>query len=117
MIRARVNIKPLSVNKCFQGRRFKTPDYKRYEQLVLLALSEHRAMYSVPDKTPLKLMLCIGVSSKNQDLDNVCKPFLDILQKNYGFNDRYIYEIELKKEDVPKGEEYIEFEVIALCNS
>ena len=34
----RINIKPLSINCAFQGRRFKTPKYKAYEAEVLLKL-------------------------------------------------------------------------------
>lgn len=108
MIAARINTKALSVNQVWQGRRFKTKKYKQYEELLLLALPLSRA--TINSKS-LKLSLTIGVSSKNQDLDNACKPFLDILQKKYGFNDRYVYEIVMKKEDVLKGKEYIEFEI------
>lgn len=113
MIKAKVGIKALSVNKVWQGRRFKTPEYKNYEKILMLALP--RIRQQIPDKTRLKLTLCIGVSSKNQDLDNVCKPFLDILQKKYQFNDRYIYEISMTKEDVKKGSEYIEFCITPIC--
>ena len=34
----KIEIKPLSINKCFQGRRFKTNDYKNYEKELLLKL-------------------------------------------------------------------------------
>ena len=33
-----VKIKPLSINECFKGRRFKTDKYKRYERELLLIL-------------------------------------------------------------------------------
>lgn len=48
-----------------------------------------------------------GFSNKASDLDNPVKPILDILQKKYGFNDRDIYELHIKKTIVPKGNEYI----------
>ena len=57
----------------------------------------------------LCLLLRFGLSSKNADVDNPIKPFLDILQKKYGFNDRQIYRLTVEKEDVAKGYEYIEF--------
>ena len=59
----------------------------------------------------LSISLRFGVSSKNADVDNPIKPFLDILQKKYGFNDRQIYLLTVEKVDVPKGSEYIEFEI------
>lgn len=101
-----IKTKPLSVNKCWQGRRFKTDDYKNYEQELFLLLPKIK----IP-KGKLKLFLEFGFSSKASDIDNGVKPFVDILQKKYGFNDKAIYEINLVKTDVPKGEEYIKFEL------
>ena len=59
----------------------------------------------------LSLRLRFGLSSKNMDVDNGVKPFVDILQKRYGFNDRYIYRLNVEKVDVKKGEEFIEFDI------
>lgn len=107
-IHGKVDIKPLSVNEAWKGRRFKTGKYKQYEDLMSLALPKG---HQLADNGQLSLGLSIGVSSKNADLDNVCKPFLDILQKKYGFNDRYVYKIEMEKVDVVKGKEFIEFKI------
>ena len=65
-------------------------------------------------KGKLKLNLSFGLSSKQADIDNPTKPFQDILQKVYGFNDKMIYKLEIEKKDVKKGEEYIEFELTPL---
>jgi len=62
----------------------------------------------------LKLVLEFGVSSKLADWDNPIKPFQDILQKKYGFNDNRVYEAIVKKVDVKKGEEFISFEFIEI---
>lgn len=48
-----------------------------------------------------------GVSSKLADIDNPVKPILDILQKKYGFNDRDIFELTIRKTLTKKGQEYI----------
>lgn len=49
-----------------------------------------------------------GLSSRNMDLDNIIKPLLDTFQSIYHeFNDNKVYYIELHKEIVPKGEEYL----------
>ena len=102
----KIKIKPLSVNQVWQGKRFKTPKYTKYERDVMFMLKPMK----MPEP-PLKIEIKYGFSSKLADIDNPCKPFLDILQKKYGFNDRDIYELIQKKEIVPKGEEFIEFEI------
>ena len=102
----KINIKPLSVNQCWQGRRFKTPKYKSYETELLYSLPE----LDVP-KGLLSITIVFGLSSKLNDIDNGLKPFLDILQKRYLFNDRDIYYLEVHKEIVKKGSEFIEFEI------
>ena len=103
-----INIKPLSVNIAWQGKRYKTEAYKKYEQEVFYILKKK----NIP-KGKLKVYLEFGLSSKNADIDNPVKPLLDILQKKYQFNDKKIYELNIKKVDVKKGEEYIKFEINA----
>ena len=103
----RVNIKPLSVNECWRGRRFKTDKYTIYQRDVLLLL---KPMQTPIDKIYLKVK--IGLSSKNADIDNILKPFIDILQIKYNFNDKNIFKITIEKEIVKKKAEYIDFELI-----
>jgi Holliday junction resolvase RusA-like endonuclease len=105
----RLNIKPLSVNDAWKGRRFRTDTYKAYSKVVLLMLKK----LEVP-KGKLTLKVKFGFSSKGSDIDNPVKPLLDILQKKYRFNDNKIYRLEVDKEEVKKGEEYIEFELSKL---
>jgi hypothetical protein len=38
MIQFKINEKPLSVNLAWQGKRFKTPAYKKYEKEMLLRM-------------------------------------------------------------------------------
>ncbi len=105
----KVDIKPLSVNQVWQGKRFKTPAYKAYEKEVMLLLPK----IEIP-VGGLKLFLTAGLSNKQADIDNIAKPFIDILQKKYGFNDCQIYRLFMFKEIVPKGEEFIEFIIESL---
>ncbi len=103
---SRINIKPLSVNDCYQGRRFKTPAYKAYEKTLMVLLK--------PVEIPvgrLKLALTIGFSNKASDIDNPVKNFTDILQKKYDFNDNRIYCLTVEKRIVKKGDEFIDFEI------
>lgn len=105
----KLNIKPLSVNEAWQGQRFKTKKYSAYEQELLYTLPKIK----VPEP-PFKLIMEVGFSNKGSDLSNVIKLFEDILQKKYGFNDKDIYEISMKKNIVKKGQEYISFEILHL---
>ena len=100
-----LDIKPLSVNKAWKGKRFKTNDYKRYDRDCFTLLPK---AVEVP-QGDLKLTLVFGFSSKASDADNPVKCFVDILQKKYGFNDNKIYEYSIKKVDVKKGQEFIQF--------
>jgi Holliday junction resolvase RusA-like endonuclease len=105
----RINIKPLSINIAFQGRRFKTPKYKAFENHCLLLLKP-----MIIGKEKLSLSIIFGLSNKMSDVDNGAKPFIDILQKKYGFNDNQIYELHLYKEIVDKGNEFIDFSIQTL---
>lgn len=102
----KINVKPLSVNQCYRGRRFKTKEYRQYEKDILVQLKP----IDVPDGE-LEVHIQAGFSSKGADLDNIAKIFIDILQKKYNFNDNRIYSIILMKRIVPKGQEYISFDI------
>lgn len=106
----RIDIKPLSVNQAWQGRRFRSQKYKDYQNHLSLLLPPKRDEY----KGNLRIEIKYGFSSKLGDIDNPCKPFLDILSKKYGFNDKQVFELYQEKELVPKGKDYIEFNIIEL---
>jgi Holliday junction resolvase RusA-like endonuclease len=101
-----VPIKPLSVNRSYQGRRFATPELKAYKQALIYLLPP----LTVP-KGKLSVKYVFGVSSKASDGDNLIKSFQDTLCEKYGVNDRDIYHWEVDKEIVPKGAEYVAFEI------
>ena len=104
-----IKIKALSVNKAWQGRRFKTPDYKTYEQELLYLLPKRKV-----GRGELELYITFGVSNRASDIDNLLKPFLDCLQKKYSFNDNRIYFLEVRKEIVKKGDDFIDFDIYEL---
>lgn len=102
----RIKIKPLSINEAFQGKRFKTAKCKDYEEELWWQLPK----MSIP-KGKLKIKYIFGFSNKNADLCNPEKILTDVLSKKYGFNDKMIYEMTMLREDVKKGEEFIDFEI------
>jgi hypothetical protein len=102
----RVEIKPLTVNRAYQGRRFRTPELLAYQQELAYRLPK----LDVP-KGKLAVRYIFGVSSRNSDGDNLIKAFQDALAEHYGFNDRDIYRWEIEKQIVAKGEEFVEFEL------
>ena len=102
----RVNIKPLSVNETWQGKRFKTKKYKEYEKELLYSLP--RFLMPPP---PYEIELIFGFSNIQSDIDNPVKPLIDILQKKYDFNDKEIMELHIQKRLVSKGNEYIDIEI------
>lgn len=101
-----IPIKPLSANKAWKGRRFKTDEYKVYSKALLLLLP----CLSLPE-SPFKVTYEFGFSNRGSDLDNAVKQTTDILAKKYGFNDNKIYEYRLIKTIVKKGQEFIKFDI------
>ena len=102
----KINIKPLSVNECWQGRRFKTKEYKQYEKDLLLMLPNIKLKIQ-----RVSIDIVFGFSNSLCDIDNPLKPFLDILQKKYNINDRDIYKLIVSKEVIKKGNEYIKYQI------
>lgn len=100
-------VKPLSVNKAYRGRRYKTSDYVRYIRDMKAVLPS----MNVPPHGKLKLYVNVYYSNKGNDIDNALKPFIDILQKFYFFNDNRIYSLRVEKFMVAKGDEKIEFKL------
>ena len=102
-----LDVKPLSVNQCWQGRRFKTKAYKQYEKAILLLLPDIEFTY----KDDIEINIVFGFSAKTADIDNPLKPILDILQKKYGFNDRSVYRLTVDKVITKKKEEFINIRI------
>lgn len=103
-----LNIKPLSVNEAWQGRRFKTDKYKAFERDMLIMMPN---IGILPNHGPLVVCLKFWVSNMAADIDNPIKMTIDCLQKRYGFNDNRIVRLEVEKLKAAKGEEKICFSI------
>jgi hypothetical protein len=104
-MKTRLPIKPLSTNNAWQGKRFKTPAYVKFQRDMLLLLP-NLTLQSISE-----VHLHFGFSSKLSDLDNAVKQSLDCIVKKYGIDDRYINKIVLTKEIVQKGCEFIDIQI------
>jgi hypothetical protein len=109
MMAIQIHIKPLSVNDAWQGKRFKTPAYKAYEQALMLMLPND---YFVPEEGDLEVIYEFGLNTL-ADWDNPVKPLQDILQKKYDFDDRRIMKASVIKHIVKKGDGYLNFQIKA----
>lgn len=103
----KIFIKPLSTNKAWKGRRFKTDEHNKYCEAVSFLLPKN---IIVPEGL-LKVEYEFGLSSRGSDFDNAIKSFTDILSKKYGFNDNRIMIAVIRKAIVEKGKEYIYFSI------
>jgi Holliday junction resolvase RusA-like endonuclease len=66
--------------------------------------------YKVPAEGDLEVIYEFGLS-KNADWDNPIKPFQDVLQTKYSFNDSRIVKGTVIKNLVKKGDGYINFSI------
>lgn len=105
----RIDIKPLSVNEAWQGKRYKTNKYKEYEETLLWLLPNIK----IPNP-PYEIYFKFGFSSKLSDWDNPIKPTQDILSKKYDFDDKLIRKAVVETEIVKKGSEYFIFDIKTL---
>lgn len=103
-----LNIKGLTVNQAFKGKRYRTNQYDVFIKNCLLLLPK---TVLIPDENNIKLAIEFGFSSKLSDIDNCLKTFIDCLVKKYKVDDRYIFELHVFKSIVKKGDEYIKFRI------
>lgn len=103
----KLNIKPLSVNEAWQGKRYKTQAHRRYRDELHLLLP---TKLDIPEGK-LTIFFEFGLSNKRADYDNIIKPLQDEIATKYGFDDSRIYSAIIRKVDVKKGQEYVKFNI------
>ena len=87
-------VKPLSINKCWKGRRFKTNDYKDYEQELLYLLKNSEKVSGFVNVN-YKIYL---INFLKSDVGNIEKPLTDIIVKSGIIDDdRFILKLTLEK--------------------
>lgn len=103
----KLNIKALSVNEAYKGRRFRTPKHDAFKTAIKYLLPSH---YDLP-KPPYCIEFIFGVSSQLSDGDNLVKCAQDSIADRYGFNDRLIKKWIIEVEQTEKGKEFIKFRI------
>lgn len=102
----KINIKPISLNHSYTGKRWKTPEHREWRKRILSSLPE-----MILPATNLKVYYEFGLSTKRSDIDNYVKNLQDILSEKYHFNDCEIYDLHVKKVIVEKSQEYFLFQI------
>ena len=93
-INAEIKITPISSNKIWQGRRFKTKEYKKWRQDAHLLLPKKA---QIKGKVGVDLVFYIPYPQRC-DLDNLLKGTLDaIVDRGYIEDDRFIYQLNTSK--------------------
>ena len=100
----RIDIRPLSVNAGYKGRRFKTTEHKQWARSVMFLLPK-----IILPPPPYEIYFKFGFSSNSSDYDNAIKHTQDCIATRYRFNDKLIRRAVIDIDIVPKGKEYIEF--------
>lgn len=111
----RINLKPMSVNEAFKGRRFHTKEHKIWYNNLLLLLPQKKDI-DFPIEPPYEIYLKFGFSSRSSDWDNPIKQVQDCLADRYNFNDKLIKRGIVDTEIVKKGKEFFEFKIITYKN-
>ena len=90
---------PPSANRIWRhanGRNFRAPEYDQWLTAAGWSIQQQRA----GDSVPYRFSVRITMPPTRTDLDNCCKPLLDLLQRQAVVqNDKYAREITLRRDD------------------
>ena len=107
-----VFVSPLSVNKAWQGKRFKTKDYDYFCKEFAIKLPRNIRHFN--EKKEIQITIIFYLYNYNKrDIDNCLKPLLDQLVNNeIILDDRYIKRLIISKEKINKKDgEYIYIDI------
>lgn len=98
---------PLSQNMAWQGRRYKSKNYKDYEKVINAHLQK-LAIPKIKPGIPFYLYIEFGISAR-MDCSNGLKLFEDILCRHMQTDDRNVMGIFLRKVITKRSDHYIKF--------
>lgn len=101
-----IPLKPLSVNRAFRGRHFKTEECKHYEECLWYLLPKQK---KVLGKVHVLYRFFLK-NHKMMDIDNLVKVLQDVIvKKGYIEDDRLVYRMVVEK--VPSLSDRIQIEI------
>lgn len=105
-----LNIKPLSINRMYTGARiFLTKEGQAYKKSIAWLVPKG---VIVPEGK-LYVRFRFHFSNASADADGPLKGTMDSIFDRLKVNDKMVYRLEIEKVLVPKGQEKIEFEILA----
>ena len=94
----RIDIKPMSVNRCWQGRRFRTPEFRQWQRDVQTLLTQYNGARFGKEGIEVSIIFYERYPIRG-DIDNKVKPILDCLvEAGIIGDDRYIFKLIIEKE-------------------
>jgi len=107
----KIDLKAITINQCWQGRRFKAPKYTQWRKDAVLLLSQHKKY-----KEEIEYELTINVYTRHastSDTDNFIKPIQDALvEAGIIPDDKYIKRVICEK--FKSKEDYFEYYISSL---
>ena len=104
-----IPVQALSQNQAWKGRRYKSPEYRQYQQTINAYLKTLQLPKLKP-KEEYFLLYEFGIPTR-QDASNCVKLFEDILSDHLGTNDRYVMQFHCRKVITKREDCYIKFDV------
>jgi len=105
-IKVKIEAKPLSINRAWQGRRYATKEYKDWRKEIEYLMPKKKMIVGDVD-IHIDFFL---INDKRTDADNLAKPLFDsIVRKGYIEDDCHIRHLEITKHKSKK--DYIEIKI------
>lgn len=104
-----IPVQALSQNQAWKGRRYKSPEYRQYQQIINAYLKTLQ-LPKIKPKEEYFLYYEFGIPTR-QDASNCVKLFEDILSDHLGTNDRYVTEFFARKVVTKREDCYIKFNI------
>jgi len=104
-----LKIAPVSTNKLYTGKRWKSKEARAFEWEIAKQLSFLCLDTTLPDGD-LTLHLRVG-TTRRQDTSNSIKLLEDCIARHYGINDRRFRALTVVRVPTKQGEEFITFQI------
>lgn len=103
-----LNIKPVSTNNLYGGKRYKKKEAKEFENTISWLLKIYANSVKLPEQGELELITRFYVSRKF-DTSNCLKLLEDCISKHFQINDRRFAGHKISRVKVKPGQEKIKF--------